>query len=100
MTLWLCSITILFINISYIYKVFVLNNLEIRQLIILWNIVTGTSSRDSLLSWIRLLEKHNNPILANIPVIFTLVAPPSDVSLFDAQQDSNEKKEENIAPKN
>ncbi|CAF4844999.1 unnamed protein product [Pieris macdunnoughi] len=46
---------------------------------------TGTSSRDSLLSWIRLLEKHDNPLLANIPVIFTLLAPPSDVSLQETQ---------------
>ncbi|CAH2106350.1 unnamed protein product [Euphydryas editha] len=57
---------------------------------------TGTSSRDSLLSWIRLLESHNNPLLANIPVIFTLIAPPTDVSLFDTQQDVNETKEENV----
>nr|XP_026488292.1 evolutionarily conserved signaling intermediate in Toll pathway, mitochondrial [Vanessa tameamea] len=53
---------------------------------------TGTSSRDSLLSWIRLLEKYNNPHLANIPVIFTLIAPPSDVSLFDAQQEKDTNK--------
>jgi signaling intermediate in Toll pathway protein len=32
---------------------------------------TGTSSQDSLLSWIRLLQKQN-PVLAKIPIIFTL----------------------------
>ncbi|KAJ0177254.1 hypothetical protein K1T71_007263 [Dendrolimus kikuchii] len=46
---------------------------------------TGTSSRDSLLSWIRLLEKYGNPVLTNIPVIFTLIAPPSDVSIQEIQ---------------
>lgn len=33
---------------------------------------TGTSSKDSLLSWIRHLEKDGNPNLANISVVFTL----------------------------
>lgn len=31
---------------------------------------TGTSTKDSLLSWIRLLEIHGNPQLANLPVLF------------------------------
>uniref|UniRef100_A0A1B6C3D7 Evolutionarily conserved signaling intermediate in Toll pathway, mitochondrial n=1 Tax=Clastoptera arizonana TaxID=38151 RepID=A0A1B6C3D7_9HEMI len=35
---------------------------------------TGSSSRDSLLSWIRLLEKEN-PSLGEIPVLFTLKSP-------------------------
>lgn len=48
-------------------------------------IVTGTSSRDSLLSWIRLLEKHGNPLLSNIPVIFTLTAPPTDLSIQETE---------------
>lgn len=43
--------------------------------------VSGTSSRDSLLSWIRLLEKYGNPLLSSLPVIFTLTAPPTDVSI-------------------
>ncbi|KOB76834.1 Ecsit (Evolutionarily conserved signaling intermediate in toll pathways) [Operophtera brumata] len=46
---------------------------------------TGSSSRDSLLSWIRLLEKHDNPILSNIPVIFTLTAPSTDVAIQETQ---------------
>ncbi|XP_032523810.1 evolutionarily conserved signaling intermediate in Toll pathway, mitochondrial [Danaus plexippus] len=53
---------------------------------------TGTSSRDSLLSWIRLLEKHDNPALANVPVIFTLTAPPADVSLYETDIVKNENK--------
>ena len=35
---------------------------------------TGSSSRDSLLSWIRFLEK-TNPKLADFPVLFTLKSP-------------------------
>ncbi|XP_076058851.1 evolutionarily conserved signaling intermediate in Toll pathway, mitochondrial [Oratosquilla oratoria] len=35
---------------------------------------TGSSSRDSLLSWIRLLEKEN-PKLGDIPVLFTQSSP-------------------------
>lgn len=31
---------------------------------------TGTSTKDSLLSWIRHLEKDNNPVLSKIPVLF------------------------------
>ncbi|KAJ6635006.1 Evolutionarily conserved signaling intermediate in Toll pathway, mitochondrial [Pseudolycoriella hygida] len=31
---------------------------------------TGTSTKDSLLSWIRLLEKNGNPCLGQIPVLF------------------------------
>ncbi|XP_061713676.1 evolutionarily conserved signaling intermediate in Toll pathway, mitochondrial [Cydia pomonella] len=46
---------------------------------------TGTSSRDSLLSWIRLLEKNGNPLLSSIPVIFTLTAPPNDLTVPETQ---------------
>ncbi|XP_059046999.1 evolutionarily conserved signaling intermediate in Toll pathway, mitochondrial [Achroia grisella] len=42
---------------------------------------TGSSSRDSLLSWIRLLEKNGNPSLTSTPVIFTLTAPSTDISI-------------------
>ena len=34
----------------------------------------GTSSRDSLLSWIRFLQR-DNPDLENIPILFTLHSP-------------------------
>ena len=33
--------------------------------------ITGTSSKDSLVSWIKLLEA-TNPILSEVPVVFTL----------------------------
>jgi signaling intermediate in Toll pathway protein len=36
---------------------------------------TGTSSRDSLLSWIRSLEINGNPVLAKVPVLFTSKSP-------------------------
>lgn len=45
----------------------------------------GTSSRDSLLSWIRLLEKNGNPVLSDVPVIFTLTAPPADIAIQETQ---------------
>jgi len=35
---------------------------------------TGTSSRDSLLSWIRVLEK-SNPNISNMAILFTLTSP-------------------------
>jgi signaling intermediate in Toll pathway protein len=40
---------------------------------------TGTSSRDSLLSWIRSLETDGNPALAEIPVLFTSISPLGEV---------------------
>jgi evolutionarily conserved signaling intermediate in toll pathway, mitochondrial len=39
---------------------------------------TGTSSRDSLLSWIRILEQHI-PKLKDLNIIFTLKSPSSDL---------------------
>ncbi|KAK7872663.1 hypothetical protein R5R35_002658 [Gryllus longicercus] len=36
---------------------------------------TGTSSRDSLLSWIRLLERDGNPSLSRMPILFTSKSP-------------------------
>ncbi|KAK4871655.1 hypothetical protein RN001_015779 [Aquatica leii] len=45
--------------------------------------VTGTSGRDSLLSWIRHLEKDGNPELASIPVVFTLKSPERELVSFE-----------------
>jgi len=39
---------------------------------------TGTSSKDSLLSWVRLLQMEN-PDLENIPILFSLTTPQSNV---------------------
>lgn len=53
---------------------------------------TGTSSRDSLLTWIRFLHQEN-PCLKDIPVIFTLRAPTTAVvpvnasGLLDKEED-------------
>ncbi|BES98801.1 Evolutionarily conserved signaling intermediate in Toll [Nesidiocoris tenuis] len=52
--------------------------------IILGICCTGTSSRDSLLSWIRSLEKEN-PRLADLTVVFTLKAPQDETSLAEVE---------------
>lgn len=36
---------------------------------------TGTSTKDSLLSWIRLLERDGNSVLGTIPVLFKFKSP-------------------------
>lgn len=51
---------------------------------------TGTSTKDSLLSWIRLLEGNGNPSLANIPVLFKFRTPVDDRALVVVNS-SNEK---------
>ncbi len=43
---------------------------------------TGTSSRDSLLSWVRLLQR-DNPDLSDIPILFTLTSPLGPVIPID-----------------
>lgn len=40
---------------------------------------TGTSSKDSLLSWIRHLEKNGNDVLSKVPVVFTLRSAPKEL---------------------
>lgn len=50
--------------------------------------VTGTSGCDSLLSWIRLLEK-TNPCLASIPVLFTQASPIGEVMTTEAQESND-----------
>lgn len=39
---------------------------------------TGTSTKDSLLSWIRLLEQNGNPSLAHTPVLFKFISKVDD----------------------
>lgn len=55
---------------------------------------TGTSSRDSLLSWIRLLQERN-PKLAEIPVLFTQASPIGTVMTVDTEHET----ENSIDPK-
>lgn len=50
---------------------------------------TGTSSKDSLLSWIRHLEKDDNPSLGSIPVVFTLKTGEKELTV--ATDDTNKK---------
>lgn len=47
---------------------------------------TGTSSRDSLLSWIRILES-SNPNLKNLQVIFTTKAPETALATVNDRSD-------------
>lgn len=39
---------------------------------------TGSSTKDSLLSWVRLLEKHGNPCLGRMPVLFKFTSQVAD----------------------
>ncbi|RZC37066.1 ECSIT domain containing protein [Asbolus verrucosus] len=48
---------------------------------------TGTSSKDSLLSWIRHLEMDGNPTLADVPIVFTLKSGVKEVAtVIDNEQ--------------
>ncbi|KAL3274465.1 hypothetical protein HHI36_015851 [Cryptolaemus montrouzieri] len=49
---------------------------------------TGTSSKDSLLSWIRHLEKNGNPALSTIPIVFTLRSSPKEVVVSEGVEES------------
>lgn len=49
---------------------------------------TGTSSRDSILSWIRFLQK-SNPGLDRIPVLFSMTSPFGQVVPFEDEDASN-----------
>jgi len=51
---------------------------------------TGTSSKDSLLSWIRFLQK-SNPALERIPVLFSMTSPFGQVVPFVDESVKNEK---------
>lgn len=51
--------------------------------IILGVVATGTSSRDSLLSWIRFLERTNPRLASDIPVLFTLTSPIGPTDALD-----------------
>lgn len=53
---------------------------------------TGSSSRDSLLSWLRILQRVN-PVLQDLPVVFTLKAPTTAITLANFTQDEKEKAE-------
>ncbi|XP_075231645.1 evolutionarily conserved signaling intermediate in Toll pathway, mitochondrial-like [Lycorma delicatula] len=57
---------------------------------------TGTSSKDSLLSWVRLLQREN-PCLSVVPVLFTLRSPTSDLAkVNDNKNKSSEESKDNL----
>lgn len=51
---------------------------------------TGTSTKDSLLSWVRLLEKQGNPNLANVPILFKFKSPVNDKALVVVNNTPND----------
>ncbi|XP_055942046.1 evolutionarily conserved signaling intermediate in Toll pathway, mitochondrial-like [Argiope bruennichi] len=57
---------------------------------------TGTSSKDSVLSWIRFLRK-SNPKLDNIPVLFKIRTSPSSLVAINTTKDNIEQGEEETA---
>ncbi|KAL5019219.1 hypothetical protein ScPMuIL_004941 [Solemya velum] len=55
---------------------------------VLASCITGTASKDSLVTWIRYLQA-DNPNLEQIPVVFTLITP--DTGLIALEKDSESK---------
>lgn len=55
---------------------------------------SGTSTKDSLLSWIRLLETNGNPSLAHIPVLFKFRTPVDDKSLIVVNKSNESPRQE------
>ncbi|XP_050421189.1 evolutionarily conserved signaling intermediate in Toll pathway, mitochondrial [Adelges cooleyi] len=56
---------------------------------------SGTSSKNSLLSWIRFLEKDGNPKLAKLPILFMSKSPLGNVEpLTELIEDSREYQKE------
>lgn len=53
---------------------------------------TGTSSKDSLVSWIRHLEKDGNPVLAEVPVVFTLRTGTKEIATVEDDRKKIENK--------
>lgn len=53
---------------------------------------TGTSSKDSLLSWIRHLENDGNPVIANLPIVFTLKSGTKEIANIEVNKEQQEDK--------
>ncbi|KAL1494079.1 hypothetical protein ABEB36_009733 [Hypothenemus hampei] len=53
---------------------------------------TGTSSKDSLLSWIRHLELDGNPTLGTLPVVFTLKSQIKEITVENKSAGGEEHK--------
>jgi len=54
--------------------------------------ITGTSSKESLTSWIRLLEQTNKK-LSQIPVVFRLRSPAAPHTEMDVWTDNDKAKD-------
>ncbi|XP_066153021.1 evolutionarily conserved signaling intermediate in Toll pathway, mitochondrial [Euwallacea fornicatus] len=57
---------------------------------------TGTSSKDSLLSWIRHLELDGNPALTELSIVFKLKSMTKEVTHVDKQQGNLEVEKQSI----
>ncbi|XP_066250448.1 evolutionarily conserved signaling intermediate in Toll pathway, mitochondrial [Euwallacea similis] len=57
---------------------------------------TGTSSKDSLLSWIRHLELDGNPTLTELSVVFMLKSMTKEVTSVNMQQGESEIEKKSI----
>lgn len=66
--------------------------------IILACCATGTSSRDSLVSWVKFLEEANPRLGKDIAILFTLKSPIGPTDNLDLQITDGKKKNENDEP--
>ena len=46
--------------------------------------ITGTASKDSLISWVKWLQE-TNPKLSSIPVVFSLRTPERGLAMLDEE---------------
>lgn len=51
--------------------------------------ITGTSSKESLTSWIKFLERSNEK-LSQIPVVFRLRSPQAEVDVWSEKQETKD----------
>lgn len=51
--------------------------------------ITGTSSKDSLASWVKFLERKN-PKIAEVPVIFLLRTPEAELEVVNQAEKKSE----------
>ena len=51
--------------------------------------ITGTSTKESLTSWIRFLE-HSNEKLSQIPVVFRLRSPQAELDVLSEKRESKD----------
>ncbi|XP_050298213.1 evolutionarily conserved signaling intermediate in Toll pathway, mitochondrial [Anthonomus grandis grandis] len=54
---------------------------------------TGTSSKDSLLSWIRHLELDGNPVIANLSIVFTLRTASAEIATVEKERERQKQED-------